>query len=70
MSSRARVRRGTGEASPPSLTDLSQPSLDERMIWVKAALIIYILYICNIYMLYYYTALCDHDVDSALILKE
>lgn len=51
-SSRACVRAGTGGACPLSLTDLSQPSLNERMVQAGANLILLPQH-----------GLCDHDAD-------
>ena len=62
-SSRAHIRGGMGRASPLSLTDLSQPSLNERMVRAGAALMISYLNIgC--------TAPCDRDVDINIERKK
>lgn len=63
MSSRGHVREEMGWACPLSPTDPSQPSLNGRMVWSRANLILsYFIMGC--------TALCDCDVDISPILKE
>lgn len=63
MSSTAYVRGGTGRAGPLSFTDFSHPSLNERIIWAGANLIISYPSIGDM-------ALWDHDADIILILEE